>query len=700
MGSTLLPLYEDPWTSADLFHAFIQLLFTFLFLVNAIIMCIIYLLRKWYGWGHPSSYHNLHQACPSVLQSAVSSKPFAVDPNESGVDTSMRAGKLLKRVWSQGRKVNTNTSHFCPKCDDTCTKERDLFLRHEKYYSYRCRKKHSFSCPTQSPGVGVTSSSTCASRIPNAEVMHFNEEICQMTGRMQNNFNSPSTCSQMLGENETLGINSHPDKLQAEGSSSKQPRLDILPKASPRRVCSEIGIESFLSNSSVQKEILDEIEDGDVDVFHLFRKKCGNRVASNLSVKQSDFKDCDMGWYIESLKDTILGGQKKLRALYAELEVERLSSATAANEAMSMIARLQEEKAALCMEASHYQRIAEERAIHEEQAMQLLKDILVKKESEIFLLEKEVKILRAKHCSDFGEQANLRQGVEEYFSDKGHGLLLLEYEGDVGRVNEISTGNKVRKGKESTPSDLTEEQPLKRLRGIIDHEDVVPERSCEGQKSVGLVVCSDQMKALLQEIEKVPEEDLPFQQKVSASGNINVTSDGSSVPMHDILSSVESSKNDNQVIIAQARENEAINKFIAVDKSAESLKSEREFAIQDDAGAFINKITNVDKSAEFSMSEGVFALQDNAESVLVNTLIFSSFDINATVDYGEETQNSVTADSLKLSNTVSGRKSMMDLQAYEVDKLACGCPYLLSHKSSNFKSFEEIDNTLLRSPVH
>ena len=47
--------------------------------------------------------------------------------------------------------------------------------------------------------------------------------------------------------------------------------------------------------------------------------------------------------------------REALAALYSELEQERNSSATTASEALAMISRLQEEKAAVQMEARQYQ---------------------------------------------------------------------------------------------------------------------------------------------------------------------------------------------------------------------------------------------------------------------------------------------------------------------------------------------------------
>lgn len=81
-------------------------------------------------------------------------------------------------------------------------------------------------------------------------------------------------------------------------------------------------------------------------------------------------------------------------ALYLELEKERSAAATAADEAMAMISRLQEEKASIEMEARQFQRIIEEKSAYDAEEMNLLKEILVRREREKHVLEKEVEAYR------------------------------------------------------------------------------------------------------------------------------------------------------------------------------------------------------------------------------------------------------------------------------------------------------------------
>ncbi|XP_048138717.1 uncharacterized protein LOC115742516 isoform X2 [Rhodamnia argentea] len=81
-------------------------------------------------------------------------------------------------------------------------------------------------------------------------------------------------------------------------------------------------------------------------------------------------------------------------ALYLELEKERAASATAADEAMAMIFRLQEEKASIEMEVRQNERMMGEKFAYDEEEMSILKEILIRRERENFFLENEVEAYR------------------------------------------------------------------------------------------------------------------------------------------------------------------------------------------------------------------------------------------------------------------------------------------------------------------
>ncbi|KAJ0683412.1 putative myosin-binding protein [Helianthus annuus] len=98
----------------------------------------------------------------------------------------------------------------------------------------------------------------------------------------------------------------------------------------------------------------------------------------------------------EKLKSALKSERKALRDLYLELEEERNASAVAANETMAMINRLQEEKAAMQMEALQYQRMMEEQSEYDQEALQLLNELMMKKEKELESYRKKVLEYKAK----------------------------------------------------------------------------------------------------------------------------------------------------------------------------------------------------------------------------------------------------------------------------------------------------------------
>ncbi|XP_076912718.1 uncharacterized protein LOC143571093 [Bidens hawaiensis] len=81
-------------------------------------------------------------------------------------------------------------------------------------------------------------------------------------------------------------------------------------------------------------------------------------------------------------------------ALNIELEKERNAAASAADEAMSVIHRLQEEKASVKMELLHYQRMIKEKSAYDAEEMSILKEIVLRREREKHFLEKQVEAYR------------------------------------------------------------------------------------------------------------------------------------------------------------------------------------------------------------------------------------------------------------------------------------------------------------------
>ncbi|KAG7568874.1 GTD-binding domain [Arabidopsis thaliana x Arabidopsis arenosa] len=114
---------------------------------------------------------------------------------------------------------------------------------------------------------------------------------------------------------------------------------------------------------------------------------------------------------VEVLKQQLEHGRKSLRDLNKELEEERNASAIATNQAMAMITRLQEEKAALHMEALQYLRMMDEQAEHDMDALERANDVLADREKEIQDLEMELEYYRVKYPDEPREEILASMGV-------------------------------------------------------------------------------------------------------------------------------------------------------------------------------------------------------------------------------------------------------------------------------------------------
>jgi hypothetical protein len=83
-----------------------------------------------------------------------------------------------------------------------------------------------------------------------------------------------------------------------------------------------------------------------------------------------------------------------MKKLFMELEEEREASASAASAALSMIRKLQKEKEAERMEAWQYRRIAEERMNHNDKALEIVKEVMQRKELEIYYLRNQLQVYK------------------------------------------------------------------------------------------------------------------------------------------------------------------------------------------------------------------------------------------------------------------------------------------------------------------
>ncbi|OIV98516.1 hypothetical protein TanjilG_18800 [Lupinus angustifolius] len=102
---------------------------------------------------------------------------------------------------------------------------------------------------------------------------------------------------------------------------------------------------------------------------------------------------------VEAMKGALNAQQQLLQKLCIELDKEREASASATSEALDMIMRLQGEKAAVKMEASHYKRMAEEKIGHADATLEFFEELMYKKEMEIASLEFQVQAYKHKLLS-------------------------------------------------------------------------------------------------------------------------------------------------------------------------------------------------------------------------------------------------------------------------------------------------------------
>ena len=233
---------------------------------------------------------------------------------------------------------------------------------------------------------------------------------------------------------------------------------------------------------------------------------------------------------LDRLKRQLEYDRKFMSALLMELEEERNASASAANEAMAMITRLQEEKAALQMEASQGLRIMEEQAEYDMEALDKLNELLSEKDKEIQDLEAELEYYRNKYpnesflgngeesASDGGQSEKLtsclHHSVRESYShgvdpdaiaadsERGSNHLLLEIEEEkeyiLGCINNLekklsllssntehghlnNTDHLEQQGEDSYNSTLHKEDP--QIKSELDDNNVLSQKDavvCKG----------------------------------------------------------------------------------------------------------------------------------------------------------------------------------------------------------------------------
>ncbi|XP_009781825.1 protein FLOURY 1-like [Nicotiana sylvestris] len=143
-------------------------------------------------------------------------------------------------------------------------------------------------------------------------------------------------------------------------------------------------------------------------------KFCKNGLLEEEKVKcvsddelNDDEQECcdeDKLFDVLSLRKMVKIERQRANAASLELEKERMAAATAAEETMAMILRLQNEKSLVEMEANQYKRLAEEKQLHDQEVIQSLQWLVLKHESERSILEDQLKLCCRKKLKSFGRR--------------------------------------------------------------------------------------------------------------------------------------------------------------------------------------------------------------------------------------------------------------------------------------------------------
>jgi hypothetical protein len=179
---------------------------------------------------------------------------------------------------------------------------------------------------------------------------------------------------------------------------------------------------------------------------------------------------------VDQLKSALQAERKALSALYSELEEERSAAAIATNQTMAMINRLQEEKAAMQMEALQYQRMMEEQSEYDQEALQLLNELVTKREREKQELERELDMCRQKvlHYED-KERRRMASFKANGHSPNGNGTSVSSsgedsdgHSDEYCELGESPDGSNLQSPSDAAFSPRTDQENKKHLVALDD----------------------------------------------------------------------------------------------------------------------------------------------------------------------------------------------------------------------------------------
>ncbi|KAI3506840.1 hypothetical protein L1887_21411 [Cichorium endivia] len=198
--------------------------------------------------------------------------------------------------------------------------------------------------------------------------------------------------SKSLTPNPSLGYNSQEEKW------SKSQSYKPSPSHSPTEKNKSVH---HPETENYKKHLPPLIPTKDADTSsHIMRadtcSMCSERMDAR-SLDGSTYTEMEVDGIVETVKRKAEDDVRCMRLLQSELEAERNAATIAANHAMNMITRLQQEKASLQMEALQYLRMMEEQAEYDMEALQKANELVEEKENEIQDLLDELEQYRMRY---------------------------------------------------------------------------------------------------------------------------------------------------------------------------------------------------------------------------------------------------------------------------------------------------------------
>ncbi|KAJ4745756.1 hypothetical protein LUZ62_080161 [Rhynchospora pubera] len=191
---------------------------------------------------------------------------------------------------------------------------------------------------------------------------------------------------------------------------------------------------------------------------------------------------------LEQLRERISEQDKQIQSLCDDLDEERKAAASAVNETMEMIRRLNDEKAAAQLEARQMKQFADELAAHHEEELDELEKELDMKDNTIADLEAQMKVYRERmkrHGIEPDDESEFDQ------SEDGRGIIEKPYDSSSDWVSN-NRYQIYRPGRDDSDLDMKMKKILTRLEVLeTDRESVRRDMMAMRAEKAQLVLMRD-----------------------------------------------------------------------------------------------------------------------------------------------------------------------------------------------------------------